>query len=612
MWVGLAAVLLALLIAIPVIFLMGGDSDDSSAPTTTPTTQPPPPTTSSFTLYFLADHIQNSNVPGPHLMPVGRTVDLAPGATPVDEIEAALEALIGGFTAGDSAEIDDLSTGIPAGTELLGVTLDQGVATVDFNETFASGAGTFSVTSRLAQVVYTATAIDGVDAVVFAIDGEPVEVFSSEGVVLDGAQQRADYAAFLPLVMVQSPLAGAEFMSPVTVSGVANAFEAHVSLRAETLGGETLAETFTTATCGTGCFGDFAEELYFDVTSATVGRIIALEYSANDGSPVNVFAVPVTFLPGGEAPPVATPEPRTYDVVVADGTATALSGSNIVTAAYGSAADQVGFDPKGFGPCCFDVSGDGQIVLLDAQNTRIIRYGADGGSPTVLFDFDPADFVPDAVAVIGDTVVAVGMTNRPTRPYDAVALSLADGEILQRVESTIDINGDLRATTDGVFWAAASSEPRWMSVANADGTLIDSPSPLVFAQLPGESTLSFTYGAGVEVSVQPAGDSARTTYDIAIMGEWALFAEVLGYQRYADGAIVLLGGDFDADNRSPVIAIELGTTLDDNLTANQWLLEIERSADTGSFGTFRYAYGGLYAMSTTDDGVVITRYELGS
>ena len=87
---------------------------------------------------------------------------------------------------------------------------------------------------------------------------------------------------------------------------------------------------------------------------------------------------------------------------------------------------------------------------------------------------------------------------------------------------------------------------------------------------------------------------------------------MLGYQRFADGAIVLLGGDFDADNRSPVIAIELGTTLEDTLTANQWLFEIERSADTGSFGTFRYGYGGLYAMSTTDDGMVITRYELGS
>ncbi|NNL68517.1 MAG: hypothetical protein HKO70_00970, partial [Acidimicrobiia bacterium] len=354
------------------------------------------------------------------------------------------------------------------------------------------------------------------------------------------------------------------------------------------------------------------EAVYFDVTTATEGRIVALEYSAYDGSPVNVFAVPVSFLPGGDGAPVATPEPRNYDVVVADGTATALTGSNIITAAYGTAADQVGFDPKGFGPCCFDVSGDGQIVVLDAQNTRIVRYGADGGSPTVLVDFDPADFVPDAVAVIGDTVVAVGMTNRPSRPYDAIALSLADGEILQRVESNIDINGDLRATTDGVFWAAAASEPRWMSVANADGTLVDSPSPLVFAQLPGESTLSFAYDAGVEVSVQPAGDSALTTYDIVIVDESALFAEVLGYQRYADGAIVLLGGAFDADNRATVIAIELGTTSDDTLTANQWQFAIERSADTGSFGTFRYAYGGIYAMSTTDDGMVITRYELGS
>ena len=40
--------------------------------------------------------------------------------------------------------------------------------------------------SRLAQVVFTATQFSEVDSVLFKIDGEVVEVFSGEGIILDG------------------------------------------------------------------------------------------------------------------------------------------------------------------------------------------------------------------------------------------------------------------------------------------------------------------------------------------------------------------------------------------------------------------------------------------
>ena len=47
--------------------------------------------------------------------------------------------------------------GIPDGTEVLGVDISDGVATVDLSEEFASGGGSLSMQLRVAQVVFTST-----------------------------------------------------------------------------------------------------------------------------------------------------------------------------------------------------------------------------------------------------------------------------------------------------------------------------------------------------------------------------------------------------------------------------------------------------------------------
>jgi hypothetical protein len=246
-------------------------------------------------------------------------------------------------------------------------------------------------------------------------------------------------------------------------------------------------------------------------------------------------------------------------------------------------------------------------VLLDAQNTRLVKYSPSGHA-TVLYDFEPADFVPDAVAVIRETVVVVGMTNRPQRPYDVIALSLEDGELLERVETTVDINGDLRTTTDGVFWARASSHPQWLAIADSEGNLLEGAQQRTLAHLPGESTMDVAFDTGLEVTVQPAGDSPPSVFDVT--DDTAQFVEVLGY-RYSDGALVLLGAAFDERSVAPVTAVALGTDLDGQLAANAYEFTIERFAEVGAFNTFRYAFGGLYALNTMADGIEIVRYQLG-
>jgi spore germination protein GerM len=160
---------------------------DNTGTTTTTTTQAPgndQPVEQQFVeLYFIKEGLSAATVI--------RAVDAPMVAT------NAIKALIAGPT---PAEMDtELSTAIPADTLLLGLTIDNGLATIDLSREFEVGGGSFNILSRLAQVVYTLTQFPTVDEVLFYIDGEPVEVFSGEGVVLGDPVSRADYETILPI-----------------------------------------------------------------------------------------------------------------------------------------------------------------------------------------------------------------------------------------------------------------------------------------------------------------------------------------------------------------------------------------------------------------------------
>ena len=206
---------------------------------------------------------------------------------------AALESLLEGSEAGDGKA----SSAIPAGTRLLDLGIADGLATVDLSSEFESGGGSFSMLARLAQVVFTITQFPTVDRVAFEIEGEPVDVFSAEGIVLDEPQTRADFDEIAAPIVVESPRPGATVTSLVSVTGNANVFEATVSLRIVDAAGDVLVRDFTTATCGTGCRGDYSTKLKFEVADAQAGFIEVFEESAEDGSPLFTVRLPVTLQP---------------------------------------------------------------------------------------------------------------------------------------------------------------------------------------------------------------------------------------------------------------------------------------------------------------------------
>lgn len=101
-----------------------------------------------------------------------------------------------------------------------------------------------------------------------------------------------------PAIVVRTPAPGDEVVSPVTIAGTADVFEGTVSIRVLGADGAELAAGFATATCGSGCRGEFATELSFFTEVRQNGTIEVFESSAEDGSQLNVVSIPVVLVPG--------------------------------------------------------------------------------------------------------------------------------------------------------------------------------------------------------------------------------------------------------------------------------------------------------------------------
>jgi hypothetical protein len=239
-------VLLLLILAIATVPACSSSADDDTTTTITtaaPTTTTGAPSDAGVVVYLMYEGTDAD--PGPFIAPVHR-----PEAAGLEE---ALESLMRGITFTDSA--NGLSTSIPAGTRYLGVEVSGGVATVDLSREFESGGGSLSMISRVAQVVFTVTRIDGIDAVLFAIEGQPLTVLGGEGILLDEPQARAGYLDLLPEIWIDAPARGEPLSLPATSTGVARATEGEFDWALIDANGLILADGV--AACGVGTYAPF-------------------------------------------------------------------------------------------------------------------------------------------------------------------------------------------------------------------------------------------------------------------------------------------------------------------------------------------------------------------
>jgi germination protein M len=269
-----------------------GPSRSPEIPVITPGPDPTAAPTSAGTTTVRAYFFLGSFVDNAGLVPVLREVPRtqAVGA-------AAMRALLEGPNADERGARPAMYTVVPDGTRFLGLRIEDGIATVNLSREFEQGGGSASVLGRLAQVVYTLTQFPTVDGVAFELDGEPVTVFSGEGVVLDAPVDRADYTDQLPAVFVDRPAWGGVLANPARISGLANAFEATFQLRLLDGGGRSIADGIVSASCGSGCWGTFDESIGYDVARAGWGTLQVYVLSAKDGSVENLTEYPVWLTP---------------------------------------------------------------------------------------------------------------------------------------------------------------------------------------------------------------------------------------------------------------------------------------------------------------------------
>lgn len=94
-------------------------------------------------------------------------------------------------------------------------------------------------------------------------------------------------------IFVTSPLPGDTASGSLTVEGCANTFEANVQWRLLGPDGDTVEEGNTTATCGSGCVGDFSFDVDLGAAPSGIATLEVFDTSAQDGSVVHLNAIPI-------------------------------------------------------------------------------------------------------------------------------------------------------------------------------------------------------------------------------------------------------------------------------------------------------------------------------
>jgi len=104
----------------------------------------------------------------------------------------AINALLAGPLPSEQSK--DCMTLIPSGTKLLGASVKDGVAVLNFNENFEfNSVGVEGYIAQLMQIVYTATEFPTVKSVQFLIEGKRKDYLGSEGQWIGSPLSRSSF-----------------------------------------------------------------------------------------------------------------------------------------------------------------------------------------------------------------------------------------------------------------------------------------------------------------------------------------------------------------------------------------------------------------------------------
>ncbi len=242
------------LVLVVVLAGCGGAKNSAQTTSTQPTTTGADTTT--LRAYFLRDA---------KVGPVGRTVPRTEAVA-----TSAMDELLKGPSSAEAGI--GLTTDIPAGTSLKGLSIADGVATVELSPQPSTDAAR-------AQVVYTLTQFPTVVSVRFETGGRAVG--------------RRDFEAETPRILVETPLPFDTVTSPVRLAGTSNDYEATFTAELVAADGTVLDTHFVTATSGNGTRGTYATTLKYPAGQTGSATVKVWEPSAENGQPLGTVEIPV-------------------------------------------------------------------------------------------------------------------------------------------------------------------------------------------------------------------------------------------------------------------------------------------------------------------------------
>ncbi len=114
-----------------------------------------------------------------------------------DNPDAVLQVAFNSLLAGPKDA--SVSTEIPQGTKLRSLSVKNEEVYVDLSAEFSSGGGSSSMTSRLGQIIYTATSLKPNTKVWISVEGKPLELLGGEGLEVAQPSTRQSFDKNFPL-----------------------------------------------------------------------------------------------------------------------------------------------------------------------------------------------------------------------------------------------------------------------------------------------------------------------------------------------------------------------------------------------------------------------------
>lgn len=226
---------------------------------------------------------------------------------------SAVEALLAGPNPAERGAAPELSTWIPDGTRLLGLTVRDMIATVDLSREFAAPGDRNASLGRLGQIAYTLTVYPWIRAVAFTVEGRPLGALAGGEVVLSAPVGRADprdigpnqpfLESILLAIFVDGPSWGETLYEKTTVMGTARLASDRFTVELLGAAGQQLAKVWAVEPCPGPCGGGFEARLDFAVTEPQWGTLRVSE--------VDAAGEPIPFAPARDYPvwlvPIGSP-----------------------------------------------------------------------------------------------------------------------------------------------------------------------------------------------------------------------------------------------------------------------------------------------------------------